>query len=621
MLEQIKKSLSLVDGPLRWPLVALALSSLLTSALETGGVGAVFAFFQVALNPQDFDHMAVVRTVHRWWGADNDRGFLGLLCVLVFLVFLARTASQFLYTWLAVDLRRKTQIRLASTLFEGYLRSPYSFHLRTDSSALYNNVTYNTPHAAQNCVVGIVEIASSLVLFAFFLAALLWLKPLESIVAFVIVGSVAVIYWFLLHERFAHWGAVAKQMAELMFTAISDPLHGIKTVKILDREDFFWKLYRDRASIYAEMQLRQGLATQIPRIVFEVILVAGLLGTMGIALANGTPASEVVPTLALFGAAAFRLMPGLVKITSSLQYMRFSKAGLDTVHRDIMRFRTAQKHRDEIARIPPTAGAGNFRTAITLSDVSYSYDDASRPALDDISLTIRRGEYVAFAGLSGSGKTTLADIILGLLPPKNGTLTIDGVSLRAGAKPPPGMFGYVPQDAFLINDTFRRNIAFGQPDEEIDDARLRQVVQASALDGVVANLPDGLNSPLGERGLRLSGGERQRLGLARALYYDPQVLVLDEPTSALDALTEAEVSKAIFALRGRKTIITIAHRLSTIRNCDRLFFLDAGRLVDSGPFDELVARNAAFRAMVDQLRFNDAPDIAQSDRKLAASAD
>jgi ABC-type multidrug transport system fused ATPase/permease subunit len=621
MLDQIKKSLELVDRPLRWPLMALALSSLLTSALETSGVGAVFAFFQVALNPQDFDRMAVVRTIHHWWGADNDRGFLGLLCALVFLVFLARTASQFLYTWLAVDLRRKTQIRLASTLFEGYLRSPYAFHLRTDSSALYNNVTYNTPHAAQNCVVGIVEIASSLVLFAFFLAVLLWLKPLESMLAFVVVGTVAVIYWFLLHERFARWGAVAKQMAELMFTAISDPLHGIKTVKILDREDFFWKLYRDRASVYAEMQLRQGLATQIPRIVFEVILVAGLLGTMGVALANGTPASEVVPTLALFGAAAFRLMPGLVKITSSLQYMRFSKAGLDTVHRDVMRFRAAQKHRDDMARIPPVAGAGTFRNALTLSGVTYRYDEASRPALDNVSMTIKRGEYVAFAGLSGSGKTTLADVILGLLPPEAGTLTIDGVSLIAGAKPPPGLFGYVPQDAFLINDTFRRNIGFGVPDIDIDDVRLRRAAQASALDAVVANLPQGIDSPLGERGIRLSGGERQRLGLARALYFDPQILVLDEPTSALDALTEAEVSKAIMNLRGRKTIITIAHRLSTIRNCDRLFFLEAGQLVDSGPFDELVARNAAFRAMVDQLRFNDATDVAQVDHKLAANAD
>jgi len=605
MLEQIRKSLQLVDQPLWRPLVTLLFAAVVSSALEAGGVGAVFAFFQAALNPQTLDQLPIIRTIYTWWGRDSDQLFLGFLCLLVFLVFILRSASQFLYSWLAVDLRRKTQLRLASTLFEGYLHAPYAYHLRADSSTLYNNVTYNTPHAAQNCIVGIVEIVSSLILFGFFLLVLLWIKPVESIVAFFVIGSVAAVYWYLLHERFARWGAIAKQMAELMFTAISDPLHGIKTVKILDREMFFRKLYIDRASTYAEMQLRQGLISQIPRIIFEVVLVAGLLGTMAIALARGIPAADIVPTLALFGTAAFRLMPGLVKITSSLQYMRFSKAGLDAVHRDVMLFRAGQQTRDDLTGRPISPETFDFRDELELRDVNYRYNDAGQLALNMISLKIRRGQHVAFAGLSGSGKSTLADIILGLLTPDSGTLVIDHATLESGVKPPNGLFGYVPQEVFLINDTFRRNVAFGQEDSAIDDVRLMQVVKTSALDRVVAQLPQGLDTQLGERGLRLSGGERQRLGLARALYFDPQILVLDEPTSSLDSLTEAEIAKAIEELGGKKTIITIAHRLSTIRKCDQVFFLEAGHLLDHGSFVELVERCPPFKAMVEQLKFND----------------
>jgi len=231
-------------------------------------------------------------------------------------------------------------------------------------------------------------------------------------------------------------------------------------------------------------------------------------------------------------------------------------------------------------------------------NISAQYDETREPALRNVSVTIRKHESVGLVGPSGAGKTTLADIILGLITPTHGSVFIDDQRVQRGEAVRPGLFGYVPQETFLIDSSIRANIALGDAEDAIDDARVASALSAASLNGFVASLPQGLETMVGERGLRLSGGQRQRLAIARALYRDPDVLVFDEATSSLDSLTEAEVAEEIATLHGNKTLIIVAHRLSTLRDCDRLLFLEGGRLVDQGSFVELLHRNATFREMV-----------------------
>jgi ATP-binding cassette subfamily C protein len=245
------------------------------------------------------------------------------------------------------------------------------------------------------------------------------------------------------------------------------------------------------------------------------------------------------------------------------------------------------------------AGEPRLRYGIALENVSYTYPGAPLPALCDVSMTIRRGESVGFVGPTGAGKSTLVDVVIGLLPPSTGRVAIDGVELTAErARAWRRRLGYVPQSIFLLDDTIRRNVALGIPAAEIDEAKVRQAVQLAQLGDFVAGLPEGLDTTVGERGVRLSGGERQRIGIARALYHDPDVLVFDEATSALDGVTETAIASAIRALEGRKTVLMIAHRLTTVRNCDRIALIVSGRLADCGTFDELLAAREDFRRLV-----------------------
>jgi ABC-type multidrug transport system fused ATPase/permease subunit len=386
-----------------------------------------------------------------------------------------------------------------------------------------------------------------------------------------------------------------------MYAAVTEPLAGIKPIKTLGIEAFFLERFRRHVVRLGRLARRNGLLGQSLKPLLELLIVLGLLGPIGFMLAHGLPVVDMVPILAVFGTAAYRLMPSFVRMTNILQNLQFVRPVIALVHRDLAQAEQAPPSRQ------PVLPAPSLRNDIRLEGIGFAYEGTDEPVLTDITMTIRRGQSIALVGASGAGKTTLVDIILGLLQPTTGRILLDGRELPPGCRPQ--LLGYVPQDSFLINDTVRRNIALGAG--TIDEAALRRAVTTAALDDFIAELPDGLDTMVGERGLRLSGGQRQRLAIARALYHRTDVLILDESTSSLDATTEAAVSEAIHRLKEIQTLIIIAHRLSTVRDCDRLFFMQAGRIVDEGNFAELLARNAAFRAMVRQMELTtpDAPAL------------
>jgi ATP-binding cassette subfamily C protein len=305
---------------------------------------------------------------------------------------------------------------------------------------------------------------------------------------------------------------------------------------------------------------------------------------------HGSTQSELVPLLGLFAYAGLRILPSLHWIVYYQNNLRFGAVPLDEVYRDWLDLSDAAGPEDTGERLP-------FRNQISLSNVSYSYAGAQRIALQEIDLVIRRGESVGIVGETGAGKSTLVDLILGLLQPTRGSILVDGCDIADRLPSWQRQIGYVPQSIYLMDDSIRRNIAFGVEDDEIDHDRVDVAVRMARIDEFIQSLPAGLDTVVGERGVRMSGGQRQRVAVARALYNDPEVLVFDEATAALDSQTEHELTREIQSLQRKKTLVIIAHRLDTVRHCDRLVFLKQGRVVDIAPFEELRARNAAFRQL------------------------
>jgi ABC-type multidrug transport system fused ATPase/permease subunit len=328
----------------------------------------------------------------------------------------------------------------------------------------------------------------------------------------------------------------------------------------------------------------------------ETMLVLGLVGFTSISLIVYQNLESLLPVLGIFTVASLRMVPAITGLVKGASTLRNSTYTLDRLYLEFKEIESFQKEAvSQFSVAMNTRSRENyqkknltFRDRIVLDGVSYRYPEANEHALSDISLTLRKGESIAFIGKSGAGKTTLVDVILGLLLPQQGDIQVDDTSIYQNLRSWQNLIAYIPQSIYLIDDTIERNIAFGVPDEAIDGEKVEKAIQAAQLQDLIAELPEGMKTSVGERGVRLSGGQRQRIGIARAIYHDRPILILDEATSALDNETENLVSEAIESLAGVKTTIAIAHRLSTIQNCDRIYLMEKGKIVKSGTYQEVV---------------------------------
>ena len=359
----------------------------------------------------------------------------------------------------------------------------------------------------------------------------------------------------------------------------------MKDVKILGREDFFVSEYSDQLTGSAAVTRRSGVSQMLPRIGLEILTILGLAVLVSTMVVSGEDLNSVLPVLGLFGAAAFRLVPAVGRMVTMVQTISQSQPVVHELFHDLG-LKTLQTTKRQ--------NHDGFAEALEVSELSFKYETAPTNALSNVSLRVKRGEAVGLVGPSGSGKSTLVDVLLGLMAPASGAVLVDGVNVQDRIRWWQDQIGYVPQSIFLTDDTLRRNVAFGLPKSEIDDAAVDAAIRAAQLEEFVKTLPLGLETVVGERGVRLSGGQRQRIGIARALYHNPDVLVLDEATSSLDTETEHGVMQAVQALQGEKTVIIVAHRLSTVEYCDRLYRLESSRIVDEGTFAEVMNRSREY---------------------------
>jgi ATP-binding cassette, subfamily B, bacterial PglK len=598
-LDLLRQLSGLVDRRVRRLLAVLVVATTFVSVLEILSILSVFPMFQLILDPD-----RTTRSVwfHRFFGDVPGSKLIAWACAGTLALFLIKTVASLSCSWFKFRVQSRIVQLLAAKLFKVYLASPVLFHMQHRATDLLRNTTSYVAQAAQS-MVGLTDLCSDTILCLGIFVSLAIVQPSISLLALVLIAIMATLYVYIGQPYFLRWGrrlniAVGKQSKTVMESVV-----GIKTVKVLGVERYFEHEFELQLSDLCNISNRNSFASSILRPVLELVTVTAIIGAIIWAALGGENPAAIVPVLILFSAAVYRMMPAMIRVTSTLQSVRVSQDAINTLHHQLSAGSVSATRRAAVIK-PPSS-------EITLKDATFFYQNTTRPALDRITMTIRPGEVVGLVGPSGAGKSSLADVILGLHKLTDGSRSIGGIGYEDSETVPRGLFGYVPQEPFLIDDTLRRNIALGVSDNDIDEGRLRAAVRVAALDSFIAGVPAGLDTIVGDRGVRLSGGQRQRIGIARAMYRDPEILVLDEATSSLDATTEAEISSAINKLRGRKTVIVVAHRLSTVRECDQLFYLKEGRIVDRGLFDDLVARNEDFAATVHQMGIAPAPIIAE----------
>jgi ABC-type multidrug transport system fused ATPase/permease subunit len=498
-------------------------------------------------------------------------GLLGVYAVkAVFLLVVAFCETRFI---------SKTQSGVSRRLFAVFLTQPWTFHLQRHTADLMRTI-HQTAEFAHVCRLFLMTVSEVLVLCGL-VGLLLWFEPTGALVVAGMLGAAAWLFNTAVRSRGHRWAQAQSHHAKMVIQHLQQGLGGAKDVKIRGCEREFLEQFGKHAEGAARVTALQMLVLQVPRLWFEFLAVAALFLLTAVMVWHGTPSERLIPMLGLFATVAFRMLPSVNHVTAAVQKLRHSDVMLENLQNSL---RLAH----EIPAGRP-ATPMRFRECIVLETVRFRYPRSGEDVLDAVSISIPHGALVGIVGGSGAGKSTLLDVVLGLLPPTAGRVTVDGEDIQANLRGWQDTIGYVPQSIYLYDDSIRRNVAFGVPEADIDDGAVRRALKAAQLDAFVDGLPAGADTFVGELGSRLSGGQKQRIGIARALYHDPQVLVLDEATSALDAETEKEVMAAVNALHGAKTMIIVAHRLTTVASCDLIYRIDKGRVVQSGTAAEVIS--------------------------------
>ena len=572
----------------RWLL--LVLIAVFASFLELGGAVLIYLLLGLVANPSGDIQLPFVGDLRGYLPAMDDETLLLTLAAGMAVFFLVRPAVHLFKTYAENRVAHNLGARLSADLARGYLTMPYAFHLSRNSTSLIRNSFQAVNELVGQIYLPVVKIIAESIMVLSMLVLLVVLAPLATALAVLLLGSAAMVLGIVIQPRLERLGNRSHRLQGETLGLLQQSLHGIRDIKILGRDQAFASAYEKGRFELSRTKYLRGVAAALPRDVLETVLTLFILAFFSISIIGATDPQSLLSVLGLFAYAGLRLQPAMQVIVSGINNLKFASAPLEDIAADIALTERASRPR-------PADGVLRLRRSWAVEQVSFRYEGSDRPALHAVDLSIAPGEVIGICGPSGGGKTTLVDLMTGLLPPTDGRITVDGKDLREHDREWHRNLGIVPQMIFLTDDTLRRNIALGVPEEEIDDEAVDEAVELAQLRGFIEELPDGLDTVVGERGVRVSGGQRQRVAIARALYRRPQVLIFDEGTSALDNRTEAELMRELERLRGDHTIVMVAHRLSTVRNCDRIAFIQEGRLAGYGTFDELEASNAGFRRL------------------------
>lgn len=565
-------------GKDRHKLPGLILLFLGSSFLEMAGLGLIGPYIALIFDPQASDGLLgqIVETLGL---PQEQKPLLIFMGLGLFILFFLKSMSVIWINYKIISFSKEQQIRLRSFLMQAYQSLPYTEYLRRNSSEYIHTIQTLVGQFSTGIILpGLQTLSDGIVALAL-ISMLAWSSSTALAIMIVLFGSLIFFYDRVFRSKIRNYGEKSNVAEMAMIQAVNEGIEGLKEVRILGREKYFFDKVREETKQYTKFSSRVQFISIIPRYLLELMLISIFVFLVIVVLLMGQNMTALLPTIGMFGVAAIRLIPSANVLARSLIQLRFGRDAVSRLYNDSKNLEKIEIKHSKKGTYPNEDQSFN---SLTLNKVKFRYPNTKLNALEGISITIQNGEAIGIIGPSGAGKTTLVDVLLGLLEPSEGEIRYNDVLLSESIDDWHTQCAYLPQQIFLIDSTLRNNVALGVENAEIDDASLEVALRKSFLHEYVNQLPGGVETVLGERGVKSSGGQRQRIALARAFYHGRNVLVMDEATSAIDYETEREIIEEIKKLYGKKTIIVIAHRLNTVQHCDRIYRLKEGRIIEAG---------------------------------------
>lgn len=560
--------------------VWMLILSLLAAVFEMVGVSVILPLMQVMLKPDDLWDRWYVRRVTEVLHIETNEGLVFLICTVVILVYIVKNVYFIFYSYVTTRYANKIKKELSVRVLEAYMQQGYLFFVNHNSGRLLQGMggDVSSVYTIVSQLFSLISKGLTIVCIGVFI---LVQTPALALCLVALVVLCFVLIQLIFRKSMRKYGELQRRYSWYSQQISLESIQGSKEILVMNRQKHFVSMFRKNTDKLNDASLRVDMGARTPTYIIETICITGLLLIVGVMYGKTNDTVELISQLSAIAIAAFRILPSLGGISSAVNSIMFNMPALSAAYETLSQVKELEK---EFTLQEKTDSEHmqhvNFQDKLELKNIVFSYPNAEARVLDGVNITIKRGQAVAFIGPSGAGKTTLSDVVLALLEPQAGQILMDGIDIQELGTRWNHLVGYVPQSVYLIDNSVRNNVAFGYSEEEIDDEKVWKALEMAQIKDFVETLPEGLDTFVGEFGVRFSGGQRQRMAIARALYSNPDILILDEATSALDNDTENAVMEAIDALQGIKTLIIVAHRLSTIRNCDVIYEIKDGKATE-----------------------------------------
>ena len=576
MLKILKKINVLMDKKQKKSMLGLLCMMVIAAFLETVTVLMVMNVVQLIVDPATLEQGDTYKMICKILNLNGTVQFSVLAILFLIFLYISKSAFQFIMQRSLYRFVYSNQFKTAANLMKNFVKRDYEYYLNAETSVIQRSITADVSNMYA-LIQSVLQIASEVVVALFLVVALAMKDPVMTIIIGVLLVVTLVVIKSIIKPIMNRTGKENQDYGASMFSWIAQTIQGIKDIKVAGKEQYFINEYCKVGEGYVKAMERFSLFNNTPKLLIETVCMAGLLGYIMVLIVTGSNVSGMISLFAAFGIAAMRLLPAASRINNQMTSMAFNEPFFFNVSDNLVE--ETNEENTDISYAVVAKEKLPVMKAVHLEDITYHYPNSDKLIFNHASVSFPVGKSIGVVGASGAGKTTIIDILLGLLKLQTGKVKADDVDIQEHYREWLANVGYIPQMIFLLDADIRKNVAFGVPEEEIDEERLWYALKEAQLDDFVKTLPEGVNTGIGERGIRLSGGQRQRIGIARALYNDPEVLILDEATSALDNDTEAAIMDSINRLHGKKTLIIIAHRLQTIEKCDMVFRVEDGAIV------------------------------------------